>query len=156
MAQHRTTRTTICRLASLAVLQLAILTNTGGAAAADDAGVTFTDIAASGGAVSTYRRVRSSTDAIFDALKRQPAYTFNDMLATPMKSRGAPGVAILDYDGDDDLDLYITNGPGACNSLFANQLTESGQLTFVDAATAAGALRDGPGQHRRLLRRYRE
>ena len=33
-----------------------------------------------------------------------------------------PGVAIFDYDGDGDDDLYVTNGPGAPNSLFANQL----------------------------------
>ena len=92
--------------------------------------------------------MRSSTDAIFDELKRQPAYTFNDLFATPIKPRGAPGVAILDDDGDDDLDLYVTNGPGACNSLYANQLTERGQLTFVDVAATAGVCateQDGTG-----------
>jgi enediyne biosynthesis protein E4 len=138
MARHRPTKTTICRLAALGLLQLAILTSTGGPAVADDGGVTFTDVAASGGAGISYRRARSSTAAIFDALKRQPAYTFNDLVATPINSQGSPGVAILDYDGDDDLDLYVTNGPGACNSLYANQLAERGQLTFMDMAAAAG------------------
>jgi len=47
-------------------------------------------------------------------------------------------VAILDYDGDGDLDIYVTNGPGAANSLYSNQLEETGQLTFVDVAEAAG------------------
>ncbi|MCA9774345.1 MAG: CRTAC1 family protein, partial [Myxococcales bacterium] len=42
------------------------------------------------------------------------------------------------YDGDGDLDLYVTNGPGAPNSLLSNQLRETGALTFVDVALAAG------------------
>lgn len=56
----------------------------------------------------------------------------------PLKGRGAPGVAIFDFDGDDDLDIYVTNGPGAANSLLSNQLVETGLLGFVDVASAAG------------------
>ena len=53
-------------------------------------GVTFRDIAAGDGAGITYRRARSMTDALFDALKHQLVYTINDIIATPTKSRGAP------------------------------------------------------------------
>jgi hypothetical protein len=58
---------------------------------------------------------------------------------TPMKPWGAPGVALLDYDQDGDLDIYVPNGPGAPNSLYSNQLVETGSVTFVDVAAAAGA-----------------
>jgi enediyne biosynthesis protein E4 len=103
-----------------------------------DGGVTFRDIAAGDGAGITYRRARSVTDAAFDALKRQPAYSINDVFATPFKPRGAPGVALLDFDGDGDLDIFVTNGPGRCKSLYSNQLKETGKTTFVDVAMAAG------------------
>src|SRR4029077_3043899 len=101
-----------------------------------DGGVTFRDIAAGDGAGITYRRARSVTDAIFDKLKQQPVYTINDIFATPLKPRGAPGVALLDFDGDGDLDIFVTNGPGKCNSLDSNQLKETGKTTFIDVAEA--------------------
>jgi hypothetical protein len=101
-------------------------------------GVAFQDIAAGDNAGITYRRVPSASQAIFDAFTHQPVYTFNDLPFTPLESRGMPGVAILDFDGDDDLDLYVTNGPGAENSLYSNQLQETGQVTFVEVGPAAG------------------
>lgn len=101
-------------------------------------GVTFSDLAAGDGAGITYRRTPSADEAIFDLIKQQPFYTFPDLLATPLKSRGAPGVALLDFDGDGDLDVYVTNGPGTPNSLYSNQLRETGAVTFVDVALAAG------------------
>ncbi|MCB1035140.1 MAG: VCBS repeat-containing protein, partial [Acidobacteria bacterium] len=55
-----------------------------------------------------------------------------------MNPFGAPGVALLDFDGDGDLDIYATNGPGAANSLYSNQLRESGVLSFHDVAVASG------------------
>lgn len=110
------------------------------ATAAEAAGgpITYLDIAADDGAGITYRRTPSASEAIFDAIKLQPLFTFDDLLVTPLKGRGAPGVAIFDFDRDGDLDLYVTNGPGSANSLYANQLNESGSLTFVDLAAAAG------------------
>jgi hypothetical protein len=102
-------------------------------------GVTFQDVAAGDGAGITYRRAESASDAIFDALKYQGQYSlFSDLPFTPLESRGMPGVAILDFDRDGDLDIYVTNGPGASNSLYSNQLREAGQATFVDLGTAAG------------------
>ncbi|MDJ0571595.1 MAG: CRTAC1 family protein [Pleurocapsa sp. MO_192.B19] len=99
--------------------------------------ITFDDIAAGDNAGITYRRVESPRDAIFDELKQQP-YTFEDIPRTPTKSRGAPGIAVFDYDNDGDLDVYVTNGPSAANSLYSNQLQETGEVTFIDVAEEAG------------------
>jgi hypothetical protein len=106
--------------------------------AASGGGVTFHDIAAGGGAGISYRRVRSATQAIFDLLKTKDPYTFDDLFSSPVKARGAPGVAMFDFDGDGDLDIYVTNGPGRANSLYSNQLRETGQLSFMDVAAGAG------------------
>lgn len=101
-------------------------------------GVVFQDIAAGGGAGLAYSRVPSDSEVIWDGFRATGSFFFFDIGMTPLKSRGAPGVAILDYDDDGDLDLYVTNGPMVSNSLFANQLVESGQTTFVDVAVSAG------------------
>lgn len=103
-----------------------------------DGGVTYTDIAAGDGAGIDYRRLESFSDAIFDALKQKPVYTIPDVILTPFKPRGAPGVAIFDYDNDDDFDIYVTNGPAANNSLYSNQLKETGNVSFVDVGVEAG------------------
>lgn len=65
------------------------------------------------------------------------------LLPMPTKSRGLPGVALLDFDLDGDLDIFVTNGPGAANGLFANQLAETGALRFVDLAAQAGVQATG-------------
>ena len=57
---------------------------------------------------------------------------------SPRKSQGEPGVALFDYDGDGDIDIYATNGPNRANSLFSNQLKETGVLGFIDVAVQAG------------------
>jgi len=47
---------------------------------------------------------------------------------------GLGGVAMLDYDGDGDLDVYLTNGVFALNGLFEN----NGDGTFTDVTLDAG------------------
>lgn len=99
--------------------------------------ITFTDIATDGQTGITYRRVESLRNAIFDQIKAQP-FTRATVPQIPFKARGAPGVAIFDHDGDGDQDIYVTNGPGASNSLYSNQLNETGQVSFIDVAAQAG------------------
>jgi hypothetical protein len=108
-----------------------------------DGGVLFNDIAAGDNAGITYRRspsLRLANKQWITANSPWPTPQFfqlrNNM--SPQKGTGSPGVAILDYDDDGDLDVYVTNGPGTDNSLYSNQLVESGQTTFVDVAAAAG------------------
>jgi len=105
---------------------------------AQAAPITFTNITAGDSAGVAYRRQQSSINAAFDAIKLQPFYALPQMVATPFKARGAPGVVIFDYDRDGDLDLYVTNGPGRPNSLYQNQLKQGGGTTFVDVAGTAG------------------
>ncbi len=109
------------------------------------ADVKFTDIAADNGAGIDYRRTASPRDAILTAFK-QPGQVLGmqDVPLTPGQSRGVPGVAIFDYDNDGDLDIYVTNGPGTANSLYANQQQEEGdELSFVDNGVVAGVAATG-------------
>ena len=64
-----------------------------------------------------------------------------------------PGVALIDYDNDGDLDIYLIQGKsfdgkvGSGNRLFCNQLKETGKLSFVDVTEQAGVgfVGDGMG-----------
>ncbi|MGD2115098.1 MAG: CRTAC1 family protein [Acidobacteriota bacterium] len=108
-----------------------------------DGGVTFTDIAEGGGAGITFSRTASPRDAIrSDILNGTPisvgSFLLNARASSPQKAHGGPGIAVFDYDNDGDLDIYVTNGPGSANSLYASQLADSGSMTFVDQGTAAG------------------
>jgi hypothetical protein len=110
-------------------------------AALPAAGVTFQNIAAGGGAGLTYGRTPSPRIAALEAARADGVL---DLLAgeyetLSVKNYGAPGVAVLDYDNDGDLDIYVTNGPGTPNSLFKNLLKETGHLSFQDVAQSAGA-----------------
>lgn len=71
--------------------------------------------------------------------------TGNRMLSHPEKPWGAPGVAILDFDEDDDRDLLVTNGPGSPNHLFESRLAQTGELTFEEVAVEVGVAAPGQG-----------
>ena len=89
-----------------------------------------------------YSRVRSPEFAAIQAIQLQSLdepLPFPDILpAKPEMTGGFPGVVVWDYDGDGDQDIYAANGPGAANSLFQNQLAQTGSVSFVDVAAAAG------------------
>ena len=102
--------------------------------------ITFEDIASGGGAGLEFTHEFSvRADEVTKAFEDEIMDVVLEYVPAPFKPYGVPGVAILDYDGDGDLDIYVTNGPGAANSLFSNQMHESGHLSFVDVATEAGA-----------------
>jgi enediyne biosynthesis protein E4 len=101
--------------------------------------ITFTDIAKSPRSGISYHRTPSKHDALWSKLRSQAVVPIFDFPAfAPIRSRGVPGVAVFDYDHDGDLDIYVPNGPGSPNSLYANQLAQGKGLTFVDVAAAAG------------------
>lgn len=101
--------------------------------------IVYNDITLSNAAGFNYRRAPSATKANWDAVKIKPFMSFQELHQTPNKWRGSPGVALLDFDGDGDLDIYVTNGPGRANSLYKSLLKETGQLQYVDVAVTAGA-----------------
>jgi hypothetical protein len=102
-----------------------------------DGGVTYWDLVPDPESGLDYERVPSPRLGNMDSLLDRPI-TPQDFVRFPGKPHGAPGVAILDYDNDGDLDLYVTNGPGANNSLFQSQLAQTGELTFRDVGREAG------------------
>ncbi len=105
------------------------------------AGSAFEIISQEGNFGIDYGRVPSETfskvEAIQRSSRRDPA-TMADLMELPVMPHGLPGIAVFDFDRDDDLDIYVSNGPGAANSLYSNQLTETGELYFEDVAEAAG------------------
>ena len=87
------------------------------------AGVKYTDV----GKVLDYRRGPSTTiQAVLDAQSGSPL-DFTAFANLPQMANGLPGIAVFDYDGDGDEDIYVTNGPGKANSLYANQLYQPGR-----------------------------
>lgn len=131
------------RIALLAVAVLLVASFVAPAPAVADGGVVYTNIATDPANGLTWNRTPSPRLAIKDALAAQSPIPTTDFFrlraeATPQKGWGNPGTAIFDYDNDGDLDIYVTNGPGTANSLFANQLADSGALTFIDQGVASG------------------
>jgi enediyne biosynthesis protein E4 len=134
-------RTLIRTFGACTLALVALAAVIAGTPARADGGVTFTDVAAAAGIVYEQTPPARSPlrQAALDALPVTAAqFACCHRQLSPMKPRGNPGVAILDFDGDGDLDVYATNGPGTANSLFSNQLQETGSFSFVDVATAAG------------------
>jgi len=124
-------------LCLLAMLPLTVIAGDGHERSHAD--IRFTDIATRPDSGIHYHRTRSKNDALWDKLRSKPVVTLMDFgSGAPVRSRGTPGVAVLDYDRDGDLDIFVTNGPGSPNSLFSSQLMETGELKFVDVAKAAG------------------
>lgn len=113
--------------------------------AAADGGVVYDDIALDPASGLAWSRTPSPHRlAVRDAAVALSPIPLADIIRvraelTPQKPWGSPGVVIFDYDNDGDEDIYVTNGPGAANSLFQNQLADSGSLTFVDVGVASGA-----------------
>ena len=101
-------------------------------------GVSFIDLSSEADSGIAYSRTESDRDIILDQLKARQSLSFPDLALIPLKSHGSPGIAVFDYDKDGDVDLYVTNGPNTANSLFSNQLIESGETTFIDVAQDAG------------------
>ena len=54
------------------------------------------------------------------------------------------GAAVLDYDGDGDLDVFLVQSKGA-SKLFRNDLAPGGKLRFADATAESGIAYDGYG-----------
>lgn len=100
-------------------------------------GVTYTDIVPGDDALSSYENVPSDRKVLLDPFIGVPV-TFGEFLSRPSHANGSPGVALFDYDGDGDLDILVPNGDGATNALFANQLVETGSVSFVDVTAMAG------------------
>ena len=104
-----------------------------------DQSVRFYDFAKDAASGIDFRRSRSERDDIYQAIRESPEPPDGGLFArVPTKSRGIPGIALLDYDQDGDLDIYVTNGPGTPNSLYSSQLVETGEFTFIDVGAIAG------------------
>lgn len=101
--------------------------------------ITYTNVSLDPAKGITYRRAVSATIGAYDAVKIKPFMSREELFNSPTRVHGAPGVALLDYDNDGDLDIYVTNGPGRANSLYKNSFKQTGQLTFTDVGASSGA-----------------
>ena len=100
--------------------------------------ITFEDVTEAVIEGSAYARTPSATQSILEQMRQSPTIAKSDIPLVPFETNGWPGVAVFDYDGDGDLDIYVTNGPGSPNSLYQNQYSQTGILSFVDVAVETG------------------
>jgi len=132
------------RCARLGLTALCVLALCWTVPAVADGGVVYTDITSNpANGLAFVRHGSPHREAVLDAANAMSPIPFSDFLRvraeeTPNKAHGTPGTVIFDFDGDGDLDFYVTNGPDHDNSLFKSQLVETGALTFVDVAASAG------------------
>ena len=105
--------------------------------------VAFTNVAEDPAMGLTYERARSASyaDLIagFTDSITTPLSFFEVSAFLPARPTGFPGIALIDFDNDGDTDIYVTNGPGVANSLFSNQLVQTGSMSFVDVGATSGA-----------------
>ena len=105
--------------------------------------VSFTNIAENPAMNLSFERNRSESYSVLLDLYKDSLVTPFELgevfTRAPHRTGGFPGVALLDHDGDGDLDIYVTNGPGAANGLFSNQIVETGYLGFMDLSATSGA-----------------
>lgn len=105
-------------------------------------GIQFHEIVGSGvSGLDAYRRI--GTPELQEKLNQFKGFTgqispLETFIDYPIHPNGQPGLAILDFDGDGDQDMYVTNGPGRANSLFENRLIPEGHVRFEDIAAQAG------------------
>ena len=102
--------------------------------------VSYQDIVADGSAGINYSNAPGLYDPLWDDIKLLPVFRPPvEGPLVPTKATGNPGIAVFDYDRDGDLDLFVTNSTNqTANSLFANQLADTGVISFVDVAASAG------------------
>ncbi len=121
-------------------ITIAILCAAVASTSAVAAGVSFSNAAANGDKGIAFDHIGAPSEAVWEEYM-QPGKVFNsavDGSTMPFKSRGAPGVAVFDYDNDGDQDIYVSNGIGGNNGLYANQLAQTGELSFNNVSTDAG------------------
>lgn len=132
----------LCAVVATVLVVLLAGTGTSGAAPAHSrAQITFRDIAQDPGAGIRYERIPPPLFDAVAALRERSLtepVTLEELVNGPAPIHGFAGIAVFDYDHDSDLDIYVSNGPGTPNSLFSNQFAQTGRVSFVDVATAAG------------------
>ncbi|MEM8963201.1 MAG: CRTAC1 family protein [Acidobacteriota bacterium] len=124
------------------LIAMFVVTGTFFATTASAGEISFEDFAQDPNSGIEYSRTRSPGYAQVEALQQASLIDpvpFPSSASLPHRAGGFPGIAILDHDDDGDLDIYVTNGPDTANSLFVNQLVETGSLSFIDQGAALGA-----------------